>query len=129
MQPTLYIFDGFRTNNFNDTEILAKFTAIWEKTLAKIENSTVYGVYYDYQSNYKGDYSFATASENPLKNTQKIIPTDGSYKIFTTSKDKVFETWQEIWQLEEQGKLNRTYFVDYEKYLPTGEVEIHIGIE
>lgn len=129
MQPTLYVVEGFRTNNFNDAKILAKFTAVWERTLAKIENTTVYGVYYAYQSDYKGDYSFATATENPLENTQKITPAESRYKIFTTSRDEVFQTWQQIWQLEEQGQLNRTYVVDYEKYLPTGEGEIHIGIE
>lgn len=128
MQPTLYLIQTFRTNNFNDAEIFEKFQSAWEQTLSKIQNSTLYGVYFDYQSDYKGDYTFATATENPLENSQKIIPENGNYKIFNAQKDTMFETWQQIWQLEEQGQLNRTYLVDYEKYLPTGQVEIYIGI-
>ncbi|MFS0647164.1 hypothetical protein [Siminovitchia sp. 179-K 8D1 HS] len=39
------------------------------------------------------------------------------------------KTWKRIWELEEAGLLERVYTYDFEKYLPNGEIEIHIAIK
>ncbi len=128
----LSIITSIRTNNFNDKQVMDKIKNMWESASSSLTNyeGNVYGVYYDYESDYKGDYSVGVATE---KNggTPIEIPTE-KYEIFTvdsTDDQGVFKTWSSIWNLEESGTLNRAYTVDFEKYLPDGEIEIHIAVE
>ncbi len=60
------------------------------------------------------------------------IPSDVAYKVFLVDTSKnvenpVFETWKQIWELEEKLMLKRDYVLDYEKYYPDGTIEIYIG--
>src|SRR5690606_27968725 len=93
--------------------------------------SFIYGVYYDYESDYKGDYSLGVAIEGDGTSIIEI-PTTENYKIFnvdTTDEQGIFKTWSKIWDLEEVGTLKRAYTFDYEKYYPNGEIDVHIAIE
>ncbi|MFB2539586.1 MULTISPECIES: GyrI-like domain-containing protein [unclassified Acinetobacter] len=124
----LYEINTIRTNNFNDAQVLEKFGQLWQDTLAKYDGqSTLYGVYHEYQSNYQGDYTCSTASDKE-NGGRNIVLSDAKYKIFHCHKDDVAKTWQDIWALEEKGELHRVYQMDYEKYLADGQVEIYIGI-
>lgn len=38
-------------------------------------------------------------------------------------------TWKQIWEQENAGVLDRAYTYDFEKYYPSGKVEIHIAIK
>lgn len=129
----LYRIQSIRTNNFKDTEMLEKIQHVWNEAYQQQSSaSTLYGVYYDYESDYKGDYSLSTAvAGNEVSAESLDIPEDAPYRIFQvdgTDKQKVLQQWKQIWQLEESGELIRAYTVDYEKYEPDGTVSIHIAV-
>ncbi|WP_313430208.1 GyrI-like domain-containing protein [Siminovitchia terrae] len=128
----LSIITSIRTNNFNDKHVMDKIKNMWESASKSLTNyeGNVYGVYYDYESDYKGDYSIGVATEK--NGGTPIEITTEKYEIFkvdSTDDQGVFKAWSNIWNLEESGTLNRAYTVDFEKYLPNGEIEIHIAVE
>ena len=43
-------------------------------------------------------------------------------------KDPILTMWQKIWEMEDNGQLSRAYKVDFEEYLPNGEVDIYISV-
>lgn len=90
----------------------------------------MYGVYYDYESDYKGDYSLSVAIENEFGESFIEIPKNKKYKIFkvdTIDEKGILNTWNEIWKQQETGLLKRAYSYDFEKYFPNGDIEIHIA--
>lgn len=121
-----------RTNNFTDKDILSKINNLWQSTVnSALQQTTLYGVYYQYKSDYRGDYTLAIAIDDD--NAEDIIiPDDTHYRVFSVDVGEdngVYKTWQKIWQLEQQGKLIRSYNVDYEKYTPDGQIDIYISIK
>ncbi|MBK5441571.1 MULTISPECIES: GyrI-like domain-containing protein [unclassified Peribacillus] len=131
MSKEVYIIGDIRTNNFTDENLFDKIGSLWNKMNDfNIENDIKYGVYHQYTSNYRGDYTLTIATETPVSNEKIIIP-ENEYKVFECLQDEhsISETWKKIWQLEDEKKLNRAYSLDYEKYYPDGKVEIHIAIK
>ncbi|KGA97778.1 transcriptional regulator [Alkalihalobacillus alcalophilus ATCC 27647 = CGMCC 1.3604] len=129
----LSIINSIRTNNFHDQQILQRITEMWKEAYNKLNEKDCikYGVYYEYESNYKGDYSLSVAVENNNAGPFIEIPKSESYDIFkvdTTEEQGIFNTWKKIWEQEEAGTLERAYSYDFEKYYPNGEIEIHIAI-
>jgi len=130
----LTIINSIRTNNFSDDRVMQKITELWKDAsnrLAKHENNT-YGVYHEYASDYKGDYSLSLAIENNGEEPVIVIPDHEKYEIFKVDTDDeqgIFYTWGKIWGQEESGTLKRAYSYDFEKYYPNGEIEIHIAIK
>lgn len=125
MMQEIYWINETRTNNFNDREIAAKIGGLWQEA-KKLQqtDATFYGIYADYESDYKGDYTVSVASNMPhSENTKKIMIPEQPYQIFNVEKD-VFATWQEIWNTE----LHRSYLFDYEEYAPDGSIRIYIGL-
>lgn len=117
-----------------------------EQVLAKIPNKidqAVVGVYYDFESDKNGEYTLlvgarvASLDDIPEGLVGLEVPA-GKMAVFTTEKGPLTEvtvgTWMRIWDLEDQGKLDRTYIADYEIYdersadPANAMVEIHIGI-
>ncbi|AXI08484.1 AraC family transcriptional regulator [Oceanobacillus zhaokaii] len=130
----LSIITSIRTNNFNDERVMQKITEMWKEAsnrLTKNENIT-YGVYHNYESDYKGDYSLSVGSEDTNGKSFIEIPKNEKYEIFkvnTTEEQGIFNSWSKIWDQEEAGTLERAYSFDFEKYYPNGEIEIHIAIK
>ena len=107
-------------------------------------DSNLYAVYSDYDSNQNREYTFmvgATVKPEiaaPAGMVLKIV-APGKYAVMTSQKGpfpKVIpEAWSEIFQLEDQGKLNRTYHTDFELYddraldPQNGQVDIYIGLK
>lgn len=127
----LFILGETRTNNFSESmgQVIGE---VWEASMEKIgEHSAVlYGVYHDYASDYRGDYTLSIATET-LNMPSFIDVPDTSYQIFSVDSSKengIFEAWQKIWQLENEGKLDRSYTFDYERYNIDGSVEIFIAL-
>lgn len=130
MSKEVYMIGEIRTNNFTDKNLFEKIGSLWSKTNDyNIENDMKYGIYHQYESNYRGDYTLAIATETPVSNENFIIP-DQEYAVFECLQDEhsIGETWKKIWQLEEEKKINRKYSLDFEKYYPDGKVEIHIAV-
>nr|WP_106783168.1 effector binding domain-containing protein [Lysinibacillus timonensis] len=128
----LYIINSIRTNNFNDEQMMGKIKSLWEEASRKLVNyqEAVYGVYYDYDSNYKGDYSLSVAIEENNSASIIYLSNDTKYEVFNvdhTDEQGIIKTWGQIWELEESGLLERAYSYDFEKYYPNGEIEIHIA--
>jgi len=129
----LKIIEKVRTNNFNDEHVMQKITDMWKNasTVLSNKNENVYGLYHEYESDYKGDYTLCVAVEG--KDESSIaIPDDTTYEIFkvnTNDEQGIFNTWSEIWKKEDEGQLKRTYTYDFEKYDPDGNIDIYIAVK
>lgn len=130
----LTIIKSVRTNNFKDDAIMQKITDMWKEASSLLNNQdeVTYGLYYDYESDYKGDYTLSVALESSDNDSPIIIPNTNKYEIFevgTSDEYGILNAWKEIWGREESGVLERAYSFDFEKYYPNGQVEIHIAIK
>ncbi len=122
----IYVLPSIRVNNFKDASI--KIKNYWNKYLAlKLKNKITYAFYFNYSSNYKGDYDFTIGSENNFPNSDLILIEKISYKVFICNISTLIDTWKNIWNLENSGKLQRNYRIDFEKHYNDGRVEIYIS--
>ena len=129
----LTIINKIRTNNFNDDRVMQKITDLWKGALTELSNheGNTYGLYYEYESDYKGDYTLGVAIEGKDESTV-VIPHDTKYEVFKVNTDEeqgIFNTWNEIWKKEEEGQLERAYTYDFEKYYPDGSIDIYIAVK
>lgn len=95
-----------------------------------MKSDNVYGLYHEYESDYKGDYTLCVAIEGKDKSSI-IIPDCTKYEIFkvdTSDEQGIFNTWNEIWKKEDEGKLKRAYTFGFEKYYPDGNIDIYIAV-
>ncbi len=129
LQPFL----SLRTNNWNDPEIIEKVTDLWAEALQLLPNHTgsIFGVYHNYESNYQGDYdlSIAISTEKPRDNAITLGDHYREFSVLLNQPSSIFEAWQKIWKMEEQGELNRQYDADYEEYRADGTVAIFISLK
>lgn len=130
----LTIINEVRTNNFNDPLLLQKITGLWKEAAKSLTHPDVmiFGVYHDYESNYKGDYTLSIALEDSQSEASLEIPNNAKYEIFnvdTAEEQGIINSWKRIWERENLGTLNRAYTYDFEKYYPNGEIEIYIAIK
>ena len=107
----LQLINSIRTNNFNDEQMIEKIRTIWEEASRKLEQhqNSIYGVYFQYESDYKGDYSLGVGIEGDGVNHIEI-PDNEHYKIFkvdTGNELGIVHAWKKIWELEEAGTLKR----------------------
>ena len=133
------ILKQMRGNNFKDKEIGKKIKNLWCEALKELElqdkttlkENILYGIYTEYESNYKGDYTFFIGGDRVVSKEELIIEEE-NYHIFQVENGKengVPLTWEKIWNLERNNKLKRAYTVDYEKYYPDGKIEIYISVK
>lgn len=130
----LTIIKSVRTNNFKDDAIIQKITDLWKEasSILKNQDEVKYGLYYDYESDYKSDYTLSVAIESSDNEGTIKIPNTSKYEIFevdTSDEFGILNAWKEIWRREEKGDLERAYSFDFEKYYPNGQIEIHIAIK
>ncbi len=130
----LTIINSVRTNNFKDKAIMQKIDDMWKDAGSALKNhkEVTYGLYYDYESDYKGDYTLSVAIESNNNASTIKIPSINKYEIFevdTSDNFGIFNTWKEIWEREEKRDLARAYTFDFEKYYPNGQMEIHIAVK
>ncbi|WP_099159586.1 effector binding domain-containing protein [Virgibacillus ndiopensis] len=129
----LTLINTIRTNNFNDEQVMQKIMDMWKGASADLsqQEGNTYGLYHEYESDYKGDYSLSVAIEG--KNESSItIPEDIEYEVFkvdTDSEQGILNTWNEIWNKEKEGQLDRAYTYDFEKYYPNGNIDIYIAVK
>lgn len=129
MALKLYPIVQQRLNNNIADEIIP---SLWQNNLNKLpQGHCCYGIYFNYATNYQADYDFAIASEVVLETDIPVIEIEdlSFYEIFRCNVDEIYQTWQLIWEKEQQGLLKRAYSVDFEKYHPDGLVEIYIAVE
>lgn len=133
-----------RTNN-SDPNMGNTIGSLWTDFFGKdvffnIENEVnkkSIGLYTDYESDEKGDYTFVACRETTkfgkLENglVSKKIPS-GKYARFVLKgnmKVIVGEFWLKLWNMP----LDRTYIADYEEYQNSdpdnAEIHVYIGIK
>jgi len=128
----LKVIRGIRTNNFADERVMEKITGMWKTASSELSNhkDNIYGLYHEYESDYKGDYILCVAIEDDNE-FSVVIPEDTKYEVFNVNTDDeqgIFKTWNKIWKREEEGQLKRSYAHDFEKYYPDGSIEIYIAV-
>lgn len=128
----LYEIDSVRTNNFSK-DVGEKIGQLWSQVMSQVQNddTVIYGIYHDYENDYRGDYTLTIASEQKTAKRLLDIPSQ-KYELFpvdTTSEIGVIEAWQKVWSLEEESKIERAYQYDFEKYDLDGTVTLYIGIQ
>ncbi len=128
----LTIIKSVRTNNFKDEAIIQKITDMWKEASSVLINQdeVTYGLYHDYESDYKGDYTLSVAVESSDNTSTIKIPNTSKYEVFqvdTSDENGILNTWKQIWEREEKEVLKRAYSFDYEKYYPNGQIEIYIA--
>ena len=129
MALKLYPIVQQRLNNNIADEIIPP---LWQNNLDKLpQGHYCYGIYFNYATNYQADYDFAIASEVVLETDIPVIEIEdlSFYEVFRCNIEEIYQTWQLIWEKEQQGLLKRAYSVDFEKYYPDGLVEIYIAVE
>ena len=120
MALKLYPIVQQRLNNNIADEIIP---SLWQNNFDKLpQGHCCYGIYFNYATNYQADYDFAIASEVVLETDIPVIEIEdlSFYEIFRCNVDEIYQTWQLIWEKEQQGLLKRAYSVDFEKYYPDG---------
>ena len=96
----------------------------------------VYGVYTNFEhegKNNEGLYSFilgvqvTTLDQVPTHFVSTVIPPSKRevFQVTTGHPEKVGEKWQEIWG---RTDLKKTFISDYERYQPSGEIAIFVGV-
>ena len=128
MALKLYPIVQQRLNNNIADEIIPP---LWQNNLDKLpQGHYCYGIYFNYATNYQADYDFAIASEVVLETDIPVIEIEdlSFYEIFRCNVYEIYQTWQLIWEKEQQGLLKRAYSVDFEKHHPDGLVEIYIAV-
>ncbi len=101
-------------------------------------------MYSEYASDHNGEYTFMVGAPVraeaavPAGMVLKQIPAS-KYAVITTEKGPFPEVipgaWLKIFELEDEGKLNRTYRTDFELYderaldPQNAQVDIYIGLK
>lgn len=130
------------TNNENEmNDDTAKIALLWEEyfsknvygsTFNKANKDYMYGVYSDYKSDVTGEYK-VTVGVEVTKPKNAIVIEDKRYLVFTRKGELpnvVIDTWNEIWDyFEDNSEYERTFEIDFEKYISEDEIEIYISIK
>ncbi len=128
----------------------AKIGNLWQDFGGQIEvglgdDSQIFGIYHNYESDVNGAFDITACfaiDKNlnanldgmtvPILNTV-IIPT-GEYLVFKRQgvmPQAVIEAWSEVWNYfnSDDCSYQRSYQVDFEKYIGADIVEIYIGVK
>ena len=136
-----------QTNNFSN-EMSAVIGGTWQRFFNEAyseildkANPYTLGIYTDYSSDEKGDYTFMSACEVTAAGTNDVleirkIPA-GKYAEFEiigdmdteTQLKEIHQLWQEIWTLD----LERSFVCDFEEYRSAdpnkSDIRVYIGLK
>ena len=105
---------------------------LYDKLPGKQAASPIYGVYSNYESDYRGAFD-VTAGVACVSSKGTLVLQAGEYLVFSATgpmPQTVLQTWGAVWQyFQSNPGVARTYATDFEVYLGTDEVEIHIGVQ
>ncbi len=129
----LKILSTVRTNNFSDSEMMNKIGSLWSQNEEIVKNAfqtnqPVFAVYYNYDSDYRGNYnvSLCIISQED-SNFDSSIYNWKKYSVDSTSETGIIDTWKQIWDDEDGNVLNRLYAFDFEQYNADGSISIGIS--
>ena len=134
-----------RTNN-SDPNMGAMIGELWNRFYSngivetlKEKKAPVFGVYTEYESDEKGDYTVIAGCETEkVSEKEKVSPEykccwipAGCYAKFTVegNGEEVAAAWREIWQMN----LSRAFESDFEEYQEDREkglrIQIYVGLK
>ena len=129
------------TNAAEFNPVTGKIAGLWGRFFSeglfnslpnKLPDSPIYGVYSGYESDYMGAFD-VTAGVAVTKPEGQLELQEGEYLVFTAigpMPQTVLQTWGLVWQyFQSNPNVLRSYATDFEAYLGTDKVEIHIGIK
>ena len=129
----LKILSTVKTNNFKDSEMMNKIGGLWAQNENIVRetfqsNQSVFVVYHNYESDYRGDYSVSLciASEENFDFDYSTI-TWVDYSVDSNSETGIIDTWKQIWKDEDENILKRLYSFDFEQYNADGSISIKIS--
>lgn len=121
----------------------SKLPLLWNQFYSLIEsipsrlNSSIFGVYSDYESDATGHYSMtAGVLVNPavsMPNLSMVRVQAGDYLVFEGKGEMpqtVVETWKRVWEyFTLESDYQRSFRTDFEQYNGSDYVAIHIGVK
>lgn len=126
-----------RTQNSDEfNQETAKLPNLWGQFYARNPppNTTIFGVYSDYESDANGLYNVTvgTVNDNQSAELSAVKINSGNYLIFQgkgTMPLTVIETWKRVWDyFTEASPYQRCFVTDFEAYSNSDEVAIYIGV-
>ena len=134
-----------RTTNAREISGEGAIGALWDR-LAKegfVEriprrvDDRIIAAYSHYENGKDGEYSFLLGAKVGMAQdipdgmaSREIVA--GDYAMFTAKggppAEMVIGIWKEVWSLEEDKKLTRSYQTDFEMYSASAVVEVYIGL-
>jgi len=140
--PLIKQIDGFtvtglmvRTKNSDEfNPETAKLSKLWQQffTSNPPTNTTIYGVYSDYESDASGSYKVTVGPLESAK-SKAVKVNSGKYLVFQgkgAMPQTVIETWKQVWDyFSEENSSQRCYLTDFEEYKNGDEVAIYIGVK
>jgi predicted transcriptional regulator YdeE len=151
MQPKLVSVQPFtvsgisvRTVNYDEFDSSkAKLPTLWgefhgqniaEHVPNKLNDSPIYGVYSEYESDASGQYT-VTAGIAVNTTTSEYISTPvvgGQYMVFESDGEMpqaVIDGWSSVWKyFAKPQKYMRTFITDFEEYREPGRAAIFISV-
>src|SRR5699024_12471668 len=84
----LKIIHSIRANNFNDEHVMQKSNDMWKNASSELSEheDNIYGLYHEYESDYKGDYTLSVAIEGTNESSIKIANYT-TYAVFKVNAD------------------------------------------
>ena len=128
---------GRETRTSNEKEMNGEGTIgqLWDSKLPI--GSPIVAVYSEYQSNKDGEYSYLLGrklgEDEPLPQQmahRRVVSGKYLRLEFTgeISPAAVVGLWQQVWDMETQGQIQRTYKTDFELYGANG-FELFVGVK
>lgn len=132
-----------RTNNASEmhsetAEIGALHQTFAQQATVNYEKGAcLYGVYYQYESDYTGDFNVLVGAEPDLVTSkaklEHIVLPAGDYLVFSGEGEMpqvVIDVWREIWRYFSSDDCvhRRAYNVDFECYTSESSVDVYIAV-
>jgi len=133
-----------RTNNASEAKPeTSKIGGLWQRFYSEISpklnnGATVFGVYFDYESDASGEFSVLAGSDEIVdqhpSDAMSVSIQSGNYLLFKSQGDMpqiVIDTWSEVWKYFESNnaEYKRAYTTDFELYKSANEIEIYIAVQ
>lgn len=132
-----------RTSNLEEMQpAAAKIGELWAQFYSQqgnklTEQSNVYGVYTDYESDFSGQYCVYAATDTPIHDEQlsSITIASGSYFVFSAQGElphAVIELWGYIWEYfsnDQDDIYQRAYTTDFEHFKTPSSFDIYIAVK
>ena len=131
---------GFQVRTQNTDEFnpeIAKLPSLWQKfsTSDLAKEAAIFGVYSDYESDANGLYTVTAgvASTAIKAELSSITVHPGKYLVFKNHGPMPFaviEAWKQVWHyFSTEPNYQRNFRSDFEAYLGSDEIAIHIGVD